>query len=631
MKSSKIGGARIVVVAIGILVAALAYADGQGSAAGQNTGSAARSASIDQSTRLATEAAIGRTDVIKKLEAAMGDGFGGVWFEASTLQLHVGVTSPASRQAAEAVAARVGLSANVTETPVRSTRAQLGAEQKRLSHRLADLFSRGEVSTSIAPDNNAVEVELGSDVPQAEREALERETAQADANVLIHVAPQPHLRATPLKQCGEHEKSEAYCDPTIVAGVSLVSTGEARCTVGPAVRLTDRSTLEKATKTYILTAGHCIDSEKGGGLGADWFSWDKGGKKEEIGSAVEFLNAETDVGVIEVNNPGFWVAAGFTPVTPSVAMWSKTEETDPTEVTAQQKPAKGTETCYSGQTSGTNCGKILNESVEKELEPKVITKNLVEVELGTGEGGDSGAPFFKKAAPSEVEGTLVAGSATRTYFHSLETSFSKLTTKLELLKKGNKTRHPNKLKSEGTPTVLTGKQHAGNDVVTIDAGTLSCNEATYTGEAVGTEVVEVTVTPTYSECKVFGFLAATVDTNGCQYKFSVLEKEESNFEGSVDLVCPEGKKMEVTAPGCRVTIGPQSNLKKVTYTNLGSGATREVTVDVSLTGIAYEEHKVSPSFSCANETGATNNGKFEASALVTGETGGGTHRGIWVE
>jgi hypothetical protein len=436
MRFTKLGGTRIAIVTIALLVAAFAYV-----AARSPIGVGSSAAASRASDRLEVEAAIGRTDVVKKLEAAMGSAFGGAWFEPSSAQLHVGVTSPASRQAAEAVAARLGLSANVTETAVRSTRADLVAEQQRLSHRLADLFAGEEVSTSIAPDNNAVEVELGSAVPTAEREALESEAANAGVNVSIDVVPNQQLSATNrLKQCDVFAKKEAFCNPTIVAGVSLESVGGARCTVGPAVRLTDKTTTEKTTKTYVLTAGHCIHSEKGGGVGADWFSWNKAVEKKEIGSAVEFLFPETDVGVIEVNNPGFWVAEGLTPVTPAVAMWSKTAESDPTEVTAQQKPTKNVETCYSGQTTGTNCGKILNESVEKTIEGE-LTKNLVEVELGTAEPGDSGSPFFKKSAPSEVEGTLVAGNATRTYFHSLEISFSKLKTKLELLKKANKVRH----------------------------------------------------------------------------------------------------------------------------------------------------------------------------------------------
>ncbi len=79
--------------------------------------------------------------------------------------LHVGVTSPASRRHAEAVAAHAGLSGNVIATPVPSTLAELEAAQERWGHFLSDLFARAEVGTGFRRSDNAVAVELGSSVP----------------------------------------------------------------------------------------------------------------------------------------------------------------------------------------------------------------------------------------------------------------------------------------------------------------------------------------------------------------------------------------------------------------------------------------------------------------------------------
>lgn len=187
-----------------------------------------------------------------------------------------------------------------------------------------------------------------------------------------------------------------------------------------------------------------------------------------------------------------------------------------------------------------------------------------------------------------------------------------------------------KFKSEGTPTKLTGTQHAGNDVFVTDAGSVSCSEANYSGEQVGTEVSEVTVTPSYSGCTAFGFVNVPIHVNGCQYKFTAITKEGANFEGAVDIVCPAGKVIEVTAPLCTVTIGSQNNLKKVTYTNVGSGTTREVTVDVAITGITYVEHRSSIFSPCPSNTVTKTNGTYNGAGLVTGSNAG-VHRGIWVE
>lgn len=188
---------------------------------------------------------------------------------------------------------------------------------------------------------------------------------------------------------------------------------------------------------------------------------------------------------------------------------------------------------------------------------------------------------------------------------------------------------PFKFKSEGTPTGLTGGQHASSDVFTTDSGAVSCGQVGYTGEQIGTEVTEVSVSPKYSECKAFGFLNIPIVTNGCTYKFTATTKIAGTFEGKADIVCPAGKVIEVRSPGCLTTVGPQTGLEKVTFTNIGAGATREITVDLNLTGIKYEEHR--PVFSiCKNNTVATTNGTYAGAALVTGETAAKVHRGIFV-
>jgi hypothetical protein len=186
-------------------------------------------------------------------------------------------------------------------------------------------------------------------------------------------------------------------------------------------------------------------------------------------------------------------------------------------------------------------------------------------------------------------------------------------------------------KAEKVPTQLTGKQHNGNDIFTTDAGKVECTEATYAGEQKVTPTNEVLVTPTYSGCTAFGFANTPIDVNGCQYRFTTVTKESGNFEGSADIVCPAGKVIEVTAFGCTVTIGSQTGLKKVTYTNVGAGTTREVTVDVNLTGIVYVED---PGFfnTCANNKVTTSNGTYVGAGLVTGENPTTkAHQGIFVE
>lgn len=126
MSSTEVSRARTVILAIALASAAFGYA-----IAGSSTADEAAGQQQFSSTREAVEAEIARTNVVEKLESNLGGAFGGVWFEPSTAQLHVGVTTLASRRQAEAVAVRTRLAERVEETSVRSTQAELEAAHER--------------------------------------------------------------------------------------------------------------------------------------------------------------------------------------------------------------------------------------------------------------------------------------------------------------------------------------------------------------------------------------------------------------------------------------------------------------------------------------------------------------------
>jgi Trypsin len=647
MHSIEIRRQRAIVAAIGLLTALLAYVDAQSSLADPVAAAGTTAVPSNRTPRAAeAEAAITRTNLATRLESALGGAFGGVWFEPATAQLHVGVTSAASREVAEAVAAEAGLAGTVTETPVNSTWAELQAAQDRWDGRLADLLEGGEAATSVAPDNNAVEVSLASTVPGPRRAALQRDAAVDGVRVRIVATPYPDLSVTPQARCNKFAVGEAFCDPTLVAGVTFDSEKNEEgkrqtCTAGPTVLPKERTKPAEATKTYVLTAGHCL--EKAGGVGKKWFAYNKEGEEKgekEVGTAVALLNAETDVGVVEVNTTYWAKPKNFIPVVPTIAPWEQ-EEPEPFAVIAQRNPVKNTKSCISGQKTGISCGEIvtLDQTIEV---GEVVTKNLVEVKGAEQVNGDSGAPWFaetqfKEETPTGyVEGTHVGekGATENPVFEPLSVSLPELKKlkglDLELLTKSNEKRHPFKFRTEAAPVVLTGKQHLGATVIPLDAGFVSCAETTYTGEMTEAETIEIDLTPNYTECEFAG-AKATVDVNSCQFRLTPFAREGANFEGSVDIVCPEEEEIEITGSGCTITIGPQLERRSVTYTNVGAGATREITVDFNLAGLTYEEHKVEPGPKCATNTVPTANGMYNGATLITGETAAKVHRGIWVE
>jgi hypothetical protein len=170
------------------------------------------------------------------------------------------------------------------------------------------------------------------------------------------------------------------------------------------------------------------------------------------------------------------------------------------------------------------------------------------------------------------------------------------------------------------------------DVFTTMGGTVTCETVTYVGSVTGTSSAEAEVEPTYSGCTGFGFFGVAIDVNSCKFKFTSGEEGEGNLEGGVHIVCPAGKSIEVTAPGCTVTVGTQTPTGgTITYTNLGAGKTREIGVDVALTGIHYIEDNKGIFPTCSNNGATTTDGTYRGESIVKGENGSGVQHGIWVE
>lgn len=383
-------------LAVGLLALFLissGFGEGHPTASATKT-PAGRSPRADQ-----VEAAIVETDLAGKLEEALGDEFGGAWFDPSAARLDVGVTSAASRAKAERIAAEAKLSPDLAPTPVNSTWAELEAAQARWNQRLTGLFERSETSTSLDPEHNSVKVELGSGVEPSERAALRRYANAGNVPVSIETAPSPKLKVARQARCNGFIKGGggANCDPTLVAGTTFRNSGRTEtCTTGPTVL---KKEPKERTKTYVLTAGHCIDG--GGGDGIKWYAASRADalkeKEHEVGESIFYLdtsNSHADVGVVEVNT-FFWARPGSAvPVEPTIAPLFEGFAEEPFVVTGQSEPVVNMRACVSGQTTGTQCGKIV--ALHKTLGEKVpfITEELVEVEGVKTAAGDSGAPWY---------------------------------------------------------------------------------------------------------------------------------------------------------------------------------------------------------------------------------------------
>lgn len=173
--------------------------------------------------------------------------------------------------------------------------------------------------------------------------------------------------------------------------------------------------------------------------------------------------------------------------------------------------------------------------------------------------------------------------------------------------------------TEGTESVLKGSQ-VGEDIWTFNAGTVSCQEATYSGSQSVSTSETFKVVPKYTECKAFGFVNTTVDVNGCTFNFNA-----NNATTFID--CFPNTPMVITAFNCWVTVGQQTIPGSgITYTNTGSGTNRDVDLKFNLGSMSYTQH--SKSFpGCTN--GVFGNGKYTGSATVQATTLGGVLRAFF--
>jgi hypothetical protein len=170
--------------------------------------------------------------------------------------------------------------------------------------------------------------------------------------------------------------------------------------------------------------------------------------------------------------------------------------------------------------------------------------------------------------------------------------------------------------SAGYPTTISGAQVTKHEITT-NAGTLKCNVATFAGSATEASS-ELTLAPTYSGCTIAGFGAA-VNMNGCDYLLTALGSSGSGVAIEIHIVCPGGKKIEITVVGttCKISIDSQSRAGIVGTNNAGA-----IDTTINVSGIAYEIANGAGN-KCPNKPmdGAYNSGTYKGSASFGGSNG----------
>lgn len=133
--------------------------------------------------------------------------------------------------------------------------------------------------------------------------------------------------------------------------------------------------------------------------------------------------------------------------------------------------------------------------------------------------------------------------------------------------------------SEASSTIITGSGE-GTHTFTASGFSVECTTATFKGTSSGTETSSLEMHPEYSGCES-SLGAAPVDTAGCNYVFNATTNGTGHLPSNIS--CTGTSTIKVTAPGCTLSFGTQNTTGGVKATNLGTGSSRDTTVDATVT------------------------------------------------
>jgi opacity protein-like surface antigen len=177
------------------------------------------------------------------------------------------------------------------------------------------------------------------------------------------------------------------------------------------------------------------------------------------------------------------------------------------------------------------------------------------------------------------------------------------------------------------PTVLSGTQKTGTlDKFTAGSGfsSITCETATFAGEAKTKSVEFLDIAPTYSNCKDSLGRVVDIVENTLNYRFTSGSGVNGGTKGQVDIT---GKiKMTATpregsTSECTIVIEGPQNVGGVTYTNLGG--TKGIEVTTHATGIKSTLTGIPSLFGgCGVFNASQTNGTYDGTAIVTGKSGG---------
>jgi hypothetical protein len=168
---------------------------------------------------------------------------------------------------------------------------------------------------------------------------------------------------------------------------------------------------------------------------------------------------------------------------------------------------------------------------------------------------------------------------------------------------------------------------AANATVSVRFASFECSAVTLTGTPEGLSVAQQSLAPSFAGCTLSGG-GFTVELNSCQFVLAAAEGAAPGT-GGMSLSCPKEKQLTFTPnnwPACHIRIGSQEWPTAVKFENTGSGTTRAVNWQATLSNMVYEQTGC-PS----GGSGTFSDGSIKATWTLKGFNSGGSQRGVWIE
>jgi hypothetical protein len=343
---------------------------------------------------LQIQSSAAETDVVSGIEARLGSGYAGVWFDNGSGEFVVPVLgSPGSAKARGAFAA-AGLEGDYRAPRVESSWADLEAAQEELGEALSEPMAEGLIQTSIDPRTNSVVVRKAEGVDGSIATAVREQAEKAQVAVRVETTNASKFRIAPVA-C-HAALLQANCDAPLRAGVPIgadmhgAGGGAGSCSAGfKAIGI-------GTGNRYVLTAGHCARYE---GNINEWSAYDHNETEHSLGPIEQAYwgTSGYDVAKIRANGSPYW---DISPWPSQLLEWESSKIINSEHpITSESKSYVGEYACFTGATSGTGCGYVramdVSVSFEEHSTKRIITvSHLSELYPVCNAGGNSGGPVY---------------------------------------------------------------------------------------------------------------------------------------------------------------------------------------------------------------------------------------------